>query len=222
MSYHSYSGAAWATNADFQAGRVNLITRWPGTAREEGKAPTELFFEDGQEFWGYEVPADSDPVRWFKLLLLKDEDLGPQLQASEYILRGRKMLRENERTAVDLVANYLRGFWKHVLHEIKRARGPIVIDALRIHVVVTLPAIWKGYARQSMYEAVKKAGILDDRDAGDTTLSFAPEPEAAALSTLCEPGRIVNKGDVYIMCDAGGGTVVCNLIPTIDELELTS
>ncbi|XXH01908.1 hypothetical protein Hte_008270 [Hypoxylon texense] len=203
----TYSGAAWATNADFQAGRVNLITRWPNSSREEGKAPTELFFEDGEEFWGYEIPAEADPVRWFKLLLLKNEDLEPKLQASEYILRGRKMLQENERTAVDLVADYLRGFWKHVLHEIKQARGSTVIDALRIHVVITLPAIWKGYARQSMHEAVEKAGILDDRDAGDTTLSFAPEPEAAALSTLCEPGRIVSKGDVYVMCDAGGGTV---------------
>ncbi|KAI1771010.1 actin-like ATPase domain-containing protein [Hypoxylon cercidicola] len=203
----TYSGASWATNADFQAGQINLITRWPDTGREEGKAPTELFFEDGEVFWGYGVPADSDPVRWFKLLLLKDEDLAPELRASEYILRGRNMLRETKKTAVDLVADYLRCFWRHVMYEINKARGPSVIDALRLHVVITLPAIWKGYARQSMEIAARKAGILDYRDAGDTTLSFAPEPEAAALFTLCEPGRIVKKGNVYIICDAGGGTV---------------
>ncbi|KAI1414508.1 actin-like ATPase domain-containing protein [Hypoxylon sp. FL1857] len=203
----TYSGAAWATSADFQADQVNLITRWPGTGREEGKVPTELFFENDEVTWGYDVPADSDPVRWFKLLLLKDEDLAPEFRASEYILRGRKMLRENEKTAVDLVADYLRGFWEHVLSEITKARGQSLIDALRFHVVITLPAIWKGYARQSMQEAATKAGILDERDAGDTTLSFAPEPEAAALCTLCEPGRRINDGDVYLICDAGGGTV---------------
>ena len=50
--------------------------------------------------------------------------------------------------------------------------------------------------------------MLDERLAGDTRLSFAPEPEAAALSTLTEPGRKVHKNDVYLVCDAGGGTVV--------------
>ncbi|KAI1451648.1 actin-like ATPase domain-containing protein [Annulohypoxylon moriforme] len=203
----TYSGAAWATAADFEAGQINIITSWPGTGREEGKAPTELFYEDEQAMWGYDVPPDSDPLRWFKLLLLKDEDLTPGLRSSEYILRGKKMLRENGKTVVDIVADYLRGFWEHILYEITKARGPNVIDALRFHVVITLPAIWKGYARKGMEEAARKAGILNERDAGDTTLSFAPEPEAAALCTLCEPGRRVNKGDVYIICDAGGGTV---------------
>lgn len=218
----SYSGAAWATHADFQAGQINIINRWPGTGREEGKAPTELFFEDDKVFWGYEVPPDSDPVRWFKLLFLKDEDLAPELRASEFILRGRKMMRENDTTAVDLVADYLREFWKHVVREITKDRGHIVVDALRFHVVVTLPAIWKGYARRGMQDAVRKAGILDERDAGDTTLSFAPEPEAAALFTLCEPGRTVNEGDAYIICDAGGGTVVSNLISTHSCIEANS
>ncbi|KAI0833091.1 actin-like ATPase domain-containing protein [Hypoxylon sp. FL0890] len=203
----TYSGAAWATFADFMADQVNLVTRWPGTGREEGKAPTELFYENDEVTWGYDVPTDSDPVRWFKLLLLKDEDLAPNLRSSEFILRGRKMLRESEKSAVDVVADYLRGFWEHVHSEIAKARGLSVVDALRFHVVITLPAIWKGYARQSMQDAVKKAGILNERDAGETTLSFAPEPEAAALYMLCEPGRRVKKGDVYIICDAGGGTV---------------
>jgi molecular chaperone DnaK (HSP70) len=71
-----------------------------------------------------------------------------------------------------------------------------------------------------MQEAVQKAGILDDRDAGETKLSFAPEPEAAALSTLCEPGRRVNKGDTYIICDAGGGTVVCTYVLCGDRPKL--
>lgn len=59
-----------------------------------------------------------------------------------------------------------------------------------------------------MQEAAKKAGILDPRDAGPTTLGFGPEPEAAALATLCEPGRSIDTKDVYVICDAGGGTVV--------------
>jgi len=203
-----YSGAAWATVADFESDQINLINTWPGSGLEEGKAPTELFYEHGQIMWGYEIPADADPVRWFKLLLLKEEDLDADLRFSEFLLRGRRMLRENDKTAVDLIADFLRLLWKHVLDTINRARGESVVDALRFHVVITVPAIWKGYARQGMEEAAKKSGILDRRPAGATTLTFAPEPEAAALSTLCEKGRKTKEGDVYVICDAGGGTVV--------------
>jgi molecular chaperone DnaK (HSP70) len=89
------------------------------------------------------------------------------------------------------------------------------VDALRFHIVITIPAIWKGYARQGMEEAAKKSGILRRRPAGETTLSFAPEPEAAALSTLSEPGRKTKQGDVYMICDAGGGTVVRIILPGI-------
>lgn len=204
----SYSGVAWATVADFESERINLITTWPGTGREEGKAPTELFYEHDQVMWGYEIPRDADPVRWFKLLLLKDEDLGEELRSSEYLLRGRKMLRENGKTAVNLVADYLRLLWKHVMNVIKKARGASVVDALPFHVVVTVPAIWKPYARQSMEKAAQESGILGRRAAGATTLSFAPEPEAAALASLSDPGQRPKKDDIYIICDAGGGTVV--------------
>ncbi|KAL4864901.1 hypothetical protein BDV12DRAFT_200620 [Aspergillus spectabilis] len=203
----TYSGVAWATVADFTSDQINLITSWPGTGREEGKAPTELFYEDDQIFWGYEIPDDADPVRWFKLLLVKDEDLSEETRSSEFILRGRKMLKETGKTAVGLISDYLRLLWDHIIETVKKSRGEYVIDALRFHVVITVPAIWKGYARQGMEEAARQAGILVSRPAGETVLSFVPEPEAAALSTLCEPGRRAQPGDLYVICDAGGGTV---------------
>ncbi|KAF2814241.1 actin-like ATPase domain-containing protein [Mytilinidion resinicola] len=203
----TYSGAAWATGEDFASDQINLVTSWPGTGLEEGKVPTELFYEHNEIMWGYEIPLDADPVRWFKLLLLKDEDLDEEMRYNEFILRGRKMLKENGKTAIDFISDFLHAIWIHVLETVKKAHGETVIDALAFHVVITVPAIWKGYARQGMEEAAKKAGILDRRAAGATTLTFAPEPEAAALSTLCEPGRKAKTGEVYMICDAGGGTV---------------
>ncbi len=204
----SFSGVAWATAADFASEQITVITSWPGTGREEGKAPTEIFYEYGEMSWGYLVPSDGDPVRWFKLLLVQEEDLDPSLKSSEFILRARQFLRLEGKTAVDLIADYLRALWGHTLQTIAKARGQTVLDALRFHVVITVPAIWKGYARRDMEQAARNAGILDDRLAGDTRLTFVPEPEAAALSTLSEPGRKVSKNDVFMVCDAGGGTVV--------------
>lgn len=146
-------------------------------------------------------------MRWFKLLLLKEEDLEEDLRSSPYLLHGQRMMAENKKTPVDLISDYLRFFWPHVISRIHRDRGASVVDAMSFHVVITVPAIWKNYARQKMELAAREAGILSWRPAGQTTLSFVPEPEAAAMSTLCEPGRRVGKGDVYVICDAGGGTV---------------
>ena len=159
--------------------------------------------------WGYTIPPDADPIRWFKLLLLREDDLASEFKGSEFILRGRKMLRESGKSATDLIGDYLGALWKHILETIYKARGKSVIEAMAFHVVITVPAIWKDYARQGMEEAARKAGILATRPAGPTTLAFAPEPESAALATLCEGGRRFDVGDVFVICDAGGGTVVC-------------
>lgn len=205
----NYSGVCWATADDFQRENKNLITDWPGTDRTEGKAPTELFYEDGQTFWGYDIPSDVLPIRWFKLLLLKDEDLSQELRQSEFLIRARKLLQQLHKTQIDVIADYLRLLWTHIQQNINQKLNQHVVRTLSFHVVVTVPAVWKGYARESMRQAVKQAGILSPRrGTGQTRLSFAPEPEAAALSALLERSGSVKKGDVYIVCDAGGGTTV--------------
>ncbi|OAA68266.1 hsp70 family chaperone [Niveomyces insectorum RCEF 264] len=203
----TYSGVAWATPYDFEQEQINLIHSWPGMGLEKGKAPTELYYDDGHISWGYDIPADADPVQWFKLLLLKDEDLGYELRNSEYVRRCRRMLEDTGKTATDLVADYLRLLWEHVIDTICRDRGDAAVDGMTFHVVLTVPAIWKGYARQRMEDAVAQAGILDRRAAGKTELSFVTEPEAAALATLYNNPNPSKQGDVFIICDAGGGTV---------------
>ncbi|KAK9412833.1 putative Hsp70 family chaperone [Seiridium unicorne] len=218
----TYSGVAWATVDDFEGSEINVITSWPGSRREQSKVPTELFYEYDDFMWGYEVPLDADPIRWFKLLLLRDEDAEEELRQSDYYLRAKKMLRDLNKTPTDLIADYLKALWQHSLRTILKSRSKSVIAALAFHVVITVPAIWKDYARTGMQEAAAKAGILDNRSAGPTTLSFVPEPEAAALVTLCEYGSLLRSNDVYVICDAGGGTVdlISYKVGDLDPIEL--
>jgi Molecular chaperone len=216
---------AWATVEDFERDEINIISNWPEHAREEPKAPTELLYENGKVMWGYGIPHDGDPVRWFKLLLLRDEDMTEEQHQSEPLLRARKLMRETGKTATDLVADYLRLLWQHTMETIHMFRSKSVISALTFHVVITVPAIWKDYARKAMEEAARNAGILQARPIGPTTLTFVPEPEAAALVTLCERGREhdIETDDVYVICDAGGGTVVrwWMLKPTGAKLDIS-
>ncbi|EFW99483.1 hypothetical protein CMQ_7851 [Grosmannia clavigera kw1407] len=202
----TYSGVAWATAADFEKGSINVISSWPGTGREEGKAPTEISYDGGQVLWGYDIPTHASRIQWFKLLLLENEDLSLEMQKTPFIQSARDRLRNTGKTAVDATADYLGLLWRHVLSVLEKALGSSV-KALSFHVVLTVPAIWKDYARRKMETAAQQAGILSRRLAGPTRLSLVPEPEAASLSTLLDRHDTVAAGKVFVVCDAGGGTV---------------
>ena len=55
--------------------------------------------------WWYTIPRDANPIYWFNLLLLREDDLASELKRSEILLRGRKMLRESGKTATDLIGD---------------------------------------------------------------------------------------------------------------------
>lgn len=206
----SYSGVGWATAEDFGNDQINFITNWPDADLEEVKVPTTLVYKpDGTQSWGYQVPfEDKDRLSWFKLLLLRDEDVPREIKESEPLQRARQLLDKLGKTPVEVIADYLRNLWGHTLEIIAKARSSTLVDALKFHVVLTVPASWKNYARRAMKDAAKRAGITSDRPAGETVLSFAMEPEAAALATIWEKEHHLKADDVYMICDAGGGTVV--------------
>ncbi|KAI8155808.1 Heat shock 70 kDa protein 12B [Colletotrichum sp. SAR 10_70] len=119
----TFSAVAWSTAADFARNEINLVTSWPGSERQEAKAPTELFYEDGQVMWGYDIPLDAEPVRWFKLLLVKEGDLLKEHRNSEPLVHARKFVEETEKKPVELIADYLRALFEHTLYVIRKARG---------------------------------------------------------------------------------------------------
>ncbi|KAJ5196017.1 hypothetical protein N7449_006496 [Penicillium cf. viridicatum] len=205
----TFSGVSWVTVARFNKEDINVITDWPGTSNDEAKVPTRLSYENGakEPLWGFQVDNTEQALQWFKLLLLKEEDMWKDLRGSDQLVKARKLLRDWGKTPEDCIADYLRALWKHTLKMIRKGHADYLIESLQFHVVLTVPAIWKDYARTAMQEAAKRAGILDDRSAGETTLILAPEPEAAGLTALLEYGTAISPGEVYVICDAGGGTV---------------
>lgn len=70
----------------------------------------------------------------------------------------------------------------------------------------------------TLSQAAKKAGI--------SPVTLIKEPEAAALYTIREQDFALKRGDVLLVCDAGGGTVdlvsykVENTLPTLELKEI--
>jgi molecular chaperone DnaK (HSP70) len=125
-------------------------------------------------------------LKWFKLLLLDSDHLPDHFRHAPNLIEAQAQMKEMNKSPVDVIADYLRLLWAHSLEQITRAVTTIVMDRVKLKVVVTMPAIWPLYARLRMKEAVKMAGIMDPRCAGETSLSFMSEPEAAALAALAD------------------------------------
>ncbi|OCK99574.1 actin-like ATPase domain-containing protein [Cenococcum geophilum 1.58] len=208
----TFSGVAWAFSR--YPDDIKVVTKWRADLAhnsDDAKCPTEIVYDANKNLraWGYEIRPNESPLKWFKLLLVDEKDLEPDRRNSPQLIEAKQMLHRLRMTAVDAVGDYLRELWKHTIESIEREFGQSAVRGLPFRVVVTVPAIWKPYAQQRTREAVHKAGILKGRLCGETILHLVPEPEAAALATLAEfrgrPG--VKPGDVFVVCDAGGGTV---------------
>ncbi|KAI5466203.1 hypothetical protein BGZ63DRAFT_348373 [Mariannaea sp. PMI_226] len=189
----TYSGVAWAYSGEPED--IEIVTSWDSelnNCSDVEKTPTQLYFGDRKNAtkWGYFIPPDKKALCWFKLLLLDDADVPPDVSDSTQLDEAQKM-------------------------RAKINKDPLLQEC-QFHVVITLPAIWPFYAQQRMKKAAELSGILEERSCGKTTLRFISEPEAAALATIQDLSKrsTTHAGDTIVVCDAGGGTVVCVLFMT--------
>jgi molecular chaperone DnaK (HSP70) len=137
--------------------------------------------------WGYTVRPETEPLEWFKLLLLREQDLPPQVRAYGYLKTMRRRLKEQGLTAVDVTGDYLRRLWDHCQGQIaSEIGGEEVLASTSLKVVMAIPAIWPSYAKDLMREAADAAGITNLRIPGETEVTFISEPEAAALSMITD------------------------------------
>ncbi|KID99979.1 actin-like ATPase domain-containing protein, partial [Metarhizium majus ARSEF 297] len=208
----TYSGVAFARDAE--PDRIHFVSNWRSSnlnSFPKQKVPTSIYYgrSFGPPTWGYDVESEEDALRWFKLLLLDDEHMPAHLKRSKYIRTAKELLKKENKHVIEVIADYLRLVWEHSLRAIEKTMGEAMVKLSTFKFVVTLPAIWPAYAQIRMHKAIAAAGLLDKRAAGETVLTFLPEPEAAALATLHKMHQRpdMKKSDDFVVCDCGGGTV---------------
>jgi hypothetical protein len=207
------------------------VTSWDAelhSCSDKDKAPSQPYYDEKnlEVKWGYSVPLNVEPLKWFKLFLLDAKDLPTEVAFSTQLQEARRIQNEAKKESTEIISAFLRKLWNHSMESIQDALGADVVEQSKLHVVITMPAIWPAYAQSRMKDAAQESGILDARSAGVTTLRFITEPEAAALATLkdvakrstiqvhysifCRATRLKcsQAGDTIVVCDAGGGTVV--------------
>jgi molecular chaperone DnaK (HSP70) len=198
--------------------KIKVINTWPYALQGAmEKIPTILAYrEDGQlAGWGCQVRETQkirvmhfklgfQPVRiHYRAFSTTDQTsgLGGFLHNPDWEhpnMPGKK--------AVDYAADYLSCIRRYIVDEHLRSNaelGSVLLRNQSVSYVITVPAIWTDKAKDLTRQAASRAGIPESR------LVFIAEPEAAALycATISKE-VLLRAGDRFVVCDAGGGTVV--------------
>ncbi|KAF5020932.1 hypothetical protein F66182_7037 [Fusarium sp. NRRL 66182] len=209
----TFSGVAWSRAGSKR--QTKIVTDWPtskGYPCDKDMVPSAILYShlnDESPAWGYATPLEETVMRWFKLLLVDEKDLPEWVRGSPQVSTVRALMQKANKTPIQVLGDYLRRVWDHSHGNIQRSVGQRMMKLSRVHVVVTLPAIWPQYARERMTKALEHAGLLEVTRGEKTSVGFISEPEAAALMCLEENSDRpdVKVGDHFIVCNAGGGTV---------------
>lgn len=211
----TYSGVSWAINAGTK--QIHLITNWSNpnagySNPTSEKVPTMISYQnDSPSNWGYEAANDESSLRWFKIHLEPNHKYAQWDKNSNEFLGGKKSAR-------DIAADYLRMLWSYAEEDIRKHGLNNWKDIYAVKVIITVPAMWTHTAKEYTKQAAQAAGL-------PTNLTLVSEPEAAALAVFrdkANKGESLQADDVFVVCDAGGGTVdlISYKIRKSDPLEI--
>ena len=205
----AHTGNVTGNDVSKIAENLDVVKAWPNRGLQYAeKTPTIISYKTDPPTWGGNVkPRDEPQVSHFKL--------GLQPRVADHYRAGNNssvlaFLDPNwknpvpNKNAVDFAADYLTCIHRYVKEvALPRQFGETFLRGQQISYVITVPAIWKDSAKALTRQAAERAGIPQRK------LELITEPEAAALycATICREVDLKN-GDRFLVCDAGGGTVV--------------
>src|SRR5690606_23703280 len=173
--------------------------------------------------WGFEVSHnDANRLSWIKILL------DPSQPRPDFV-KPKATRLPFKKKPIDIVTDYLTALKNYTMLTLERRFGKEWLHGdemegtvpRRVEFVLTVPAVWSDKARQLTLEAAVKAGLgfypgtapQELKGANTGLLRLSTEPEGAAEYALRTMGEAqsMKVGDCFVVCDAGGGTVVCAL-----------
>ncbi|KAL0470990.1 hypothetical protein QR685DRAFT_270570 [Neurospora intermedia] len=189
---------------------VEIIKTWPGgNGITSDKVPTELSYAAVRPNappgtapavkWGFQFRPEESRIRCVKLFLDRSQKLPFYVNPKETATQ----LKNNRKTVVDAVSDYLTQIYKHTMDTLTRRYGESFMASTKVDFVLTCPAVWSDAAKNATLQAAERAGM-----GAQSQIQMISEPEAAAVYTLkaIQPNHL-KIGDNFIVCDGGGGTV---------------
>lgn len=221
----TYTGVAYAhtskfSNAHSIEDNVKVIKNWPNRSDSYAeKTPTIIAYNKNPLNWGGSVRKNDElQVAHFKIGLQEGArnfysggrsgiHSSTTVAALEFLDPEWKHPRMPQKTPQDFTADYLKCVLSYVRDEYLPSHYAFgFLRNQKVSYVITVPAIWTDSAKNLTRKAAVRAGIPNNN------LELITEPEAAALYCATIGGEMdLQVRERFLVCDAGGGTVVCSL-----------
>jgi hypothetical protein len=107
--------------------------------------------------------------------------------------------------AVTVIADYLRFMKEYTLQKLQNAFPMGNVHADLVQWCLTVPAMWTDEQKDAMRSAAHRAGLVSEKDSEQLLVIL--EPEAAALHARVSRDVEMEEDSVFMVVDAGGGTV---------------
>ncbi|KAF2154314.1 hypothetical protein K461DRAFT_312251 [Myriangium duriaei CBS 260.36] len=182
--------------------RIREISIWPGRDNNSfKKIPTKIAYCDSGSAqdvkWSYQLKPTDDCLQCFKLLLDPRQEFPSWVDPEDL----KNQLKSLNKTAEDIVADYLRHMLDATKYALERRFGAYMAKNTPLDFILTVPAVWTDAAKEATKRAALAAGMSNN-------LQLISEPEAAAIWVLNNMIELKPTiGDNFLICDAGGGTV---------------
>ncbi|KAF2254078.1 actin-like ATPase domain-containing protein [Trematosphaeria pertusa] len=178
---------------------------WPGQGRRRSpKIPTVFTLERNTFKYGFQVQHDPDRVCFAKLFLDPT-----QIEQAQHLAKFTAVSTSLSIAKLsDCVTRYLRCLRERAFEHMVKEKGwtQDFIKGTPHDYVLSVPAIWSDKAKDRTLKCALSAGFGDESD--PSSIKLVLEPEAAAVYTITTlPNCALKVNDVFVVCDAGGGTV---------------
>ncbi|KAF9435145.1 hypothetical protein BGZ76_006813, partial [Entomortierella beljakovae] len=194
-------------------GEMIDIVKWPKHLNSYSKVPSVNLYEINQDIsfidWGtsalaaYKRSKDGRVlVRDFKLNL--------------FYMDPRSKLDDGLRLT-DTFISYIRNVYLHTLGEISKSQV-MPIDSAPIYYTITVPESWSLLTKEMILRCYTKAGAIIQPDAPNMTVITEAEAAAIYCREHCAEFNLIQSGEVFMICDAGGLTTNITAFSLDDSL----
>ncbi|KAL7754003.1 hypothetical protein RI367_000936 [Sorochytrium milnesiophthora] len=195
----SHSGFAYSHKADEK--NIEALYNWDSAPQPYSKTLSALLYD-----------PQNKPIAWGFTAQQKYMRLPPnQRQTHKYITRFKLFLDEKYPEPmpeglndIAMIGDYLR-FMKEKIREVLTVKFGQTFSLAHVQWCLTVPAMWTDRAKFHTRKAAAYAGIVDEPNS--PKLQIILEPEAAAVFVAKNVPGSLDEGDVFMVLDAGGGTV---------------
>lgn len=181
-------GISWVFSDATSVEDVQVLDSWGSGDHYQRQVPSRIVYNP-RLAWGYDIDPRELAYCWTKLLL-DDHALSTEHDDSnlrKYYGAGFKTT-PGGKTALDVVSDYLRLLYQHMMKELGRKLSEEILKITPIQFWFTLPALWSVRAQNATLQAASRSGF-GSRPSDD--IHLVKEPEAAAIASL---SHLVAKG----------------------------